>query len=324
MNPFPTAVFLSDLPLAERIARVGFESGGGVQAAELLSRALLWQGHPVQADEILAQFKPEDLDELQLVQWGIPRVSILFWSMGDVERAHQIMALLRDRVQHPSLKLVMEATGSAMAVHENKIAEGLAAAERVLSHPHAPKQAIDFAAFSAGLTMPVTGRGGDFAPIAARCRAEQKATDGMIRVMVRYGDVLALTYIGELELADRRAADYAEFSSAGQFLGWAVAKIMAGLVATHRGQFPEAIASIEQALAALAAEAPLPWLLPARALLARAYAALGSTDQAERVLADANEHTGRSMALHDPQVLIAKSWVTAAKGGERSAVELAR
>lgn len=318
------AIFLSDLPLGERIAQAAFERGGGVQAGELFSRALLWQGRPVQAEQVLARFEPADLDELQLVQWGIPRVSILFWSMGDIERAHQVMELLHDHVQHPSLKLIVEATGSAMAVHENKIAEGLDAAERVLSNPHAPKQAIDFAAFSAGLAMPVAGRGGDFAPIADRCRAEQKATDGMIRIMVRYGDVLARTYIGELEQAHQAATGYAQFSSAGQFLGWAIAKIMAGLVATYRGRFPDAIASIEQALAALAAEVPLPWLLPARTLLARAYAAVGKTEQAERVLDDAREHTGRFMALHDPQLLIARSWVTAAKGGERYAIEFAR
>jgi DNA-binding NarL/FixJ family response regulator len=33
----------------------------------------------------------------------------------------------------------------------------------------------------------------------------------MIRVMVRYGDVLALTYTGQLDLADKRAAGYADF-----------------------------------------------------------------------------------------------------------------
>jgi len=317
------AIALSNLPLGERIARVAFERGGGVQAAELLSRALLWQGHPVQADEILARFDPEKLDELQLVQWGIPRLSILFWSMGDVTRAHQVLALLHDRVQHPSLKLVVEATGSAIAVHENRIADGIAEAERVLADPHAPKQAIEWAAFAAGLAMPVAGRGGDFEPIAARCRAEQKPTDGMIRVMVRYSDVLALTSVGELDLADRRAADYAEFSSSGQRLAWAIAKIMAGLVAVYRGKFPDAISALEQAVAAQAAEVAMPWRLPARILLAKAYAALGRADEAERVFADAEEHTGQHMAIHSPQMMIAKSWHAAAKGLERRAVELA-
>jgi ATP/maltotriose-dependent transcriptional regulator MalT len=244
--------------------------------------------------------------------------------MGDVAQANRLLALLRERVQHPSLKLIVDATGSAMAVHENKIHDGLAAAEAVLAVADCPKQAIDFAAFAAGLAMPVAGRGADFEPFAARCRAEQKPTDGMIRVMVRYCDVLALTYIGELDLADRRAADYGQFSSTGQFLGWAIAKITAGLVATHRGNFRDAISAIEQALAALNAEASLPWRLPARLLLARAYAALGDPDQAERVLNEAKEHAGRFVELHEPQRIIAKAWLAAAKGGERTAVDSAR
>lgn len=318
------AIFLSNLPLGERLARAAFERGGGLRAAELLSRALLWQGHPVQADEILTRFDPAHLDELQLVQWGIPRLSILFWSMGDITQATELLALLRTRVQHLALKLIVEATGSAMAVHQNQIEEGLAAAEQVLADPQSPKQAIDFAAFGAGLAMPLAGRGGDFEPIAARCRAEQKATDGMLRVMVRYGDVLALTYIGDLGLADQRVADYTQFSSAEQFVGWAIAKIMAGLVATYRGRFREAISSMEQAIAALNAEASLPWQLPARVLLVRAYAALTNVDEAERVLEDTQEHTGPHEALWEPQVMIAKAWLSAAKGGERSAVDLAR
>src|ERR1700751_3298848 len=111
------ALFLSNLPLGERIARAAYELGGGVREAELLSRALLWQGHPAQADEILNQFQPDDLNELQLVQWGVPRMSILFWSMDDVARAGEVLALLRKRVTHPSLKLVVAATESAIAVH---------------------------------------------------------------------------------------------------------------------------------------------------------------------------------------------------------------
>jgi DNA-binding CsgD family transcriptional regulator len=318
------AVFLSNLPLGERLARAAFDRGGGLPAAELLSRALLWQGHPAQADNVLARFSPDDMDELQLVQWGIPRLSILFWSMGDVARAGRLLELLRSRVTHPSLRLVVEATGSAMAVHENKINTGLAAAERVLADPAAPKQAVDFAALGAGLAMPVAGRGTAFEPIAARCRAERKSTDGMIRLMIHYGDVLALTYLGELDLAEQRAAEYAEFSTAGQFVGWAIAKMMTGLVAIYRGQFRDAITVLEQALAALNAESSLPWQLVGRLLLARAYAAVGKPEQAERVLEDAREHSGPHMALHDPQWTIAKAWVAAAKGGHRSAIDLAR
>jgi hypothetical protein len=280
---------------------------------------LQWQGRAVEAEEILARFDPTTLDESQLVRWGIPYVSILFWSLGKIEPAHEVLSLLRERVEHPSLKLVVEATGSAIDVHENRIAEGMTVAERVLADPHAPKQAIDFAAFAAGLAMPVAGRGRDFEPIAARCRAEQTRTDGMVRIMVRYCDVLAVASIGELDAADRRAASYALVSSTGQFLPWAIANIMAGLVASYRGKFDDVISTIEQALAALDAGASLPWRLPARLLLARAYAALGRADETERVLADAAEHTGQQVALHDPQLMIAKSWLAAAKGLEHEA-----
>ena len=40
------AIFLSDLPLGERLARAAFERGGGLRAAELLSRALVVAGPP--------------------------------------------------------------------------------------------------------------------------------------------------------------------------------------------------------------------------------------------------------------------------------------
>lgn len=318
------AVFLSNLPLGEQLARAAFDHGGGLGAAALLSRALLWQGHPAQADSILARFSPDHMDEMELVQWGVPRLSILFWSMGDVPRANQVLELLNSRVTHPILKLIVDATGAGMAIHENRIAEGLETAERVLANPEAPRQAVDFAAFSAGLAMPVAGRGKDFLPIASRCRAQRKTTDGMIRIMVFYGEVLALAYTGQLELAERRAAEYAEFSSAGQFAGWAIAKIMAGAAATHSGRFHDAISAIEQALAALNAENSLPWQLPGRLLLARAYAAVGNPADAERVLEDAKEHSGAFMALHEPQRMLAKACVAAAKGGHRSAIDLSR
>ncbi|MFE9577125.1 LuxR C-terminal-related transcriptional regulator [Nocardia sp. NPDC006044] len=318
------AVALSNLPLGERLARAANDRGGGLAAAELLSRALLWQGRPLEAEEILAGFDPDQLDQLQLVQWGIPRASLLFWSLRDADRARKLMDLLGARVEHPALRLVLDAVNAAMAVHEGHLADGIEAAERVLADPNSPGHAVDFAAFAAGLAMPVAGRGADYAPIAARSRAQRKASDGMIRAMVRYCDVLALTIIGEFDLAEQRATESSEFSSAGQFAGWAIAKIAVGVVSTYRGRYREAIAAFEQALAALDAEAALPWQLPARLLLVRAYASVGDAQQAERVLLEAEEHTGPHMALHEPQRMIARAWLAAATHNQHSAVELAR
>ena len=318
------AVSLANAPLGERLARTAFEREYGMRAAHLLSRALLWQGRPREADEILARFDPDDLDEGQLVLWGIPRASIVFWSLGEATRAEEVMQVLRSRVGNPILRPMVDAADAAFAVFENRLPEGMAMAEAVLANPDAPEQAVETAAFAAGLSMPFAGRGGEFAAIAERCFDTQKSTDGLIRMMARYGEVLALVYIGELDKAEKRAVAYGEFSSSGEFLGWAIAKFMTGVVAIYRGRFAEAVPTIEQALAALNAENSLPWRLPGRLLLARAYAGSGRPDDADRVLAEAAEHTGPRVALFNPQVLVVKAWIAAARGGGRRAAELAR
>ncbi len=318
------AVSLANLPLGERLARKAFDAGGGMRAAELLSRAVLWQGRPAEAEDILARFDPDLLNELELVQWGIPRLSTLFWAMGETHRAHELLSLLQQRVTHPALRLIVEATGAAVAVHENELDKGLNTAEAVLADPDAPIQAVEFAAFAAGLAMGPVGRGEDFEPIGARCRIDQRPTDGLIRAMVRYGDVLSLVLSGQFDAATERAAEYTQFTSTGQFTGWAIAKITEGLVGTYRGGFPDAIRAIEQALAALNAESSLPWRLPARLLLARAYAALGQPQRAADVLTDATEHTGPQVAIHEPALMIAQAWLVAARGGDRTAADAAR
>ncbi|KUI26127.1 helix-turn-helix transcriptional regulator [Mycobacterium sp. IS-1496] len=318
------ALFLANLETAERFARLAFERHGDLRAAGLLSRALLWQGRAAEADDILALFDPAALDESQLVLWGLPRLSILFWAVGDVERAHRLLGVLHRRVAHPALRAIVSAVGAAMAVHENRIADGLHAARAVIDNPDAPEQAVEFAALAAGLALPAIGHGDGFEPIAALCRPDLTPTDGMIRFMIRYGLVVARVYSGELDAADAAVAQCARFSSCGQFVGWAITKIMAGCVEVYRGHFPDAVSSLEQALAALNAENSMPWRLVARLLLVRAYSALGDTKSAERVLAETTGQLGPHMALHHPQALIAKAWMVAARGGGRTAIDLAR
>lgn len=317
------ALFLANLPLAERFTRRVVEDSGDLQAAGLLSRSLLWQGRAAEADEILDHFEPTALDEHDLVLWGVPRLSILFWAMGDVRRAQSVLRLLEERVSHPALRPVVDGLGAVMAVEQNRIDDALAAAQAVLDNPWAPEQAVDFAALASGLGLAVAGRGVSFEAIAARCRSELTPTDGLIRFMIRYCLVVSRVLVGELGAADAEVVQCARFSSSGQFVGWAISKIMAGCVAMHRGRFPDAVGSLEQALAALNAERSMPWRLIARLLLAQSYAALGETQSAERVLTEAREHVGPHLALHDPQVMIATAWLVAARGGERSAIDLA-
>ena len=142
--------------------------------------------------------------------------------------------------------------------------------------------------------------------------------------MVRYGDVLALTYTGELDLADERAADYANFSSAGQFLAWAIAKItIRSQCATHRGDFPAAISSLEQALAALAAEAPLPWRLPHGCCWHGPTRRWAARETPNGCWSTRRSTQAKPWPCTSPQRTLANACLLAAKGLERGAVESA-
>ena len=212
---------------------------------------------------------------------------------------------------------------AVFAVQENELERGLLAAEAVLSNPDAPPLAIEAACFAAGQALPMMGRGNDFEPIAQRVRATENP-EAIVGILARYTDVLVLSMAGELDDAERQAATYAQFSSPGQYVGWALTKVMAAVVANYRGKFLDVISPIEQALAALVGEDTLPWQLPAQLLLARAHAALGRPDKADEVMAEAARHTGRHMAIYGPQVILANAWVAAARGGHRTAIALAR
>jgi DNA-binding CsgD family transcriptional regulator len=167
------------------------------------------------------------------------------------------------------------------------------------------------------------GRGGDFEPIALRVRATENP-EAMIGILARFTDVVALSMTGDLDRAEEQAVAYARFSSPGQYVGWALTKVMAAVVANYRGRFADVISPIEQALAALVGEDTLPWQLPAQLLLARAHAALGRSDKADQVMVEAARHTGAHMAIYGPQVILANAWVAAARGGNTTAIVLAR
>ena len=63
-------------------------------ASELLARAQLWQGNAADAEETLGSFRPDTLNEVELVRWGTARIANLQWSMGDAEGADEILKLL--------------------------------------------------------------------------------------------------------------------------------------------------------------------------------------------------------------------------------------
>lgn len=317
------AISLANVPMGERFAQAALAGGGGFPAAFLLARALLWQGRPEDSDRTLTAFDPTELDQVQLLQWGLTRISNLIFSMGDSDKADEVLALVSDLVD-PGFELIIDGISSACAMFEGRLDEALTLAQGVLDAPRASPWAVEFACLGGGLAYALNGRGAEVAAIAERGHAVEAKTDGLLRFPAGYGSTLGLTLTGQFDVAEKQAGRYLEFSSSDQYMGWAMANIVMGTVDLARGRLPEAAIRFEQSLAALDTKAAATWSFPARFGLVQAYSALGRDGDALRVLTDARGRAGRHVAVFEPQLTAAAAWLAAAQGVTGEAVAAAR
>lgn len=105
------ALNLAQVPMGERFARAAIADGGGADEAELLARALMWQAQPDKAEQLLAQYRLADLDEIRATRIGVLRVGNMFWAMGDSKRADELLDEVRARVTEPLLTPIVDAIG---------------------------------------------------------------------------------------------------------------------------------------------------------------------------------------------------------------------
>ncbi|WP_067681148.1 helix-turn-helix transcriptional regulator [Nocardia miyunensis] len=318
------AIGLANIPLGERFARAAVERSGGLEAADLLARALLWQGHRIEAERTLASFDPDQLNEVQLARWGTTRVANLLWAMGDTDRADEVLALIRDKVTHPKVRLTLQGLASACAVYENRLQDAFVDAEQVMSNPDSPPWAVWWAAFGGGLALALMGRAEAARAYTARGHEVEAEIDGLNRFVPTHAEVLALTLTGEMDAARRCATAYFGYAAPGQYLAWGFSKGLQGTVEVAQGRFLEGIENLEQALAALTSEGAFAWMFPARLRLAEAYSALGRTAEAADTIAEATATGGRHAAVYgEPQLGIVRAWHAAAEGSVTAAVRLA-
>ena len=127
------AIALTNITLGERLARAAVNRGGGLDASELLARSLLWQGNAAEAEETLSSFDPEQMNELELARWGAARIANLHWSMGDAESADAVLELLRSKVTHHGLALLLDGIASASKLFENELDDAVALSQAVLA-----------------------------------------------------------------------------------------------------------------------------------------------------------------------------------------------
>ncbi|MEE3851490.1 LuxR C-terminal-related transcriptional regulator [Gordonia sp. LSe1-13] len=319
------ALAFANAPLGERFARAAVAEGSGFAAAEPLARSLMWQGYAVEADDVLSGFRPDDLNEIELVFWGGLRFATVFWAIGDADRADDILDMLQEKVTDPNLALVVKGIASTCAIFENRVEDAIALSDEVLNSPNPSPWAVAWGVFGGSLALAVTGRGNEVAALAARARVAEAVTDGLLRFPAGLGEILALTLTGQLDEAASRADRYVHFSTVGQYLGWGMAGILVSVVDMARGDSASVGRRMEQTLATLdsgrgVAES---WNYPAMFYLVQALSAGGQVDAAARALRKAQDKYGRHIAVFGPMLAIAKSWQEASAGTVSLAVQTA-
>ena len=309
--------------LSERLARAAVSRGGGLVASEVLARSLLRQGNAAESDRILSAFDPAGMTEVELARWGVARIANLHWAMGDVEGANEVFELLRGRLTHPALRLVVDGVASACLLFENQLSEAVALTQDVLAAPDAPAAAVEWAVGGALLALALMGRGDEVAAVAERGHAIESKVDGLLRFLARFGEVRALALAGDFENAEARSGDIVRVFSPGQYMAWGLAKMLAGTVDVARGRFQAAVSRMEDTVAALTSESAAPWSFPARLLLARSYCALGRVEPAAKTIANLRSLMGRHVAVFEPQLRSAEAWLAAAEGHVTGAITAA-
>ncbi len=317
------AIALTNVTLGERLARAAVNRGGGLVASELLARSLLWQGNSAEAEETLSAFDPNQMNELELVRWGLVRIANLHWSMGDAEGADEVLDLLCDRVAHPGLKLVVAGVASASRLFENELEEAVELSGLVLASQEASAAAVEWAVFGGALALALMGRGEEVEAVAERGHEIDDKVDGLLRYLTAFGEVRALVLSGDFDIAARRSADIVRITSAGQYLAWGMANVLVGTVELGRGRFADTVSRMEQTVAALTSESAASWSFPARLLLAQSYCALARADAGAKMVAELRTRSGKHVAVFGPQLRIAEAWLAAAEGNVSAAIELA-
>ena len=170
------AIALTNVTLGERLARAAVNRGGGLVASELLARSLLWQGKAAEAEETLSLFDPDQMNELELVRWGLAadrQPAMVDGRRRERRRGAGAVA----RAGHPpwAAATCHDGVASASRLFENQLEEAVAHCPNgCWPRPAASAAAVEWAVFGGALALALMGRADEVAAVAERGHADRE------------------------------------------------------------------------------------------------------------------------------------------------------
>jgi DNA-binding CsgD family transcriptional regulator/energy-coupling factor transporter ATP-binding protein EcfA2 len=307
------AVTMSAVSLGEELACFAFDRGGGLPAALVLAEAMSRQGRGDEAEVLLGDLDPDDGDPLLTVRWGCTRAANLFWVCGQVERARQVLANVKDRVDSGPGVVLIKAFEVSFAFFSGDVATAIETGPILCASDVLPLATV-WAAMPTCAALALAGRFQEVHRIAAAgLRAAALSGSGPQRFAIGVAEVMALTDVGDHPAAERvweRCAAMASGAPAAD----AMVGVIHGLVQLARGALPSACSAFHDAISALSQGFPSPWMMLVAAWLAQAEGARGNADAAAAALRRAEDAYGPQVAVFLPALELARAWERASVG----------
>jgi DNA-binding CsgD family transcriptional regulator len=312
------AVWLADLPLADRLAEAAIHTGAGPEPTFIRAHALSWLGRGEEAEAVLAEISTSQLTEGDRARLAFLRSSNTLWALGDPSRAKELIDEA-SRITPPQARTFIDAflTVYWFAVDEPDAA---VQASKNLALEDIPVVGAEIAWALAQISADA-GRTTEAAAVAEAGHgvATRSLDAPHMRFNIADAEVSALLLSGQiadaLDVAERTRQHAANLPGAAQLLGAAVA----GRAALGAGDLHSACLLLEQAADGLSASHPIGWgyrynvprttALAMRGLADEAAAALGALDNAQRGF--------RSL---DYERSLARAWVAAGQGAVTEAI----
>jgi DNA-binding CsgD family transcriptional regulator len=320
VNAANGAVWLADLPLADRLAEAAIRAGAGPEANFVRAHALSWLSRGEEADAVLAEIRTSQLTDGDRAKLAFLRASNMLWVLADPPRAKELIDGESGTTSPEARRYIdafltvywfaMDEPGLAMQASNDLALDDLPAvvdaeiawALAVIS-ADAGRTAEAVAVAETGYTV---GKRSFDAPQMRSNIAD--AHVGALLLSGRVGDAV--------DLAERLRQQAADLPGAAQLLGAAIA----GRAALGAGHLHTACLLLQHAADALSDLGyAIGWGYRYHVPRTTALAMRGSTAEAAAAL-EALDKLQRPFRLLDYERSLARAWVAAGQGAVSEAI----
>ena len=316
------AIWLADLPLADRLAEAAVRAGAGPEAQFIRAHALSWLSRGQEAEAVLADVPITQLTDQDHARFTYLRASNMLWALGDSARAKEII----DEASHITAGQARHCIEALRAVYWFAMDRPDAAAlpSKSLGLDDLPAIVGTETAWAMAAISADAGRATEAVAIAdAGYTVATRCFDAPhMRFNIADAHVSALLLAGRvseaLEVAERARQQAADLPGAAQLLGAAVA----GRAALGAGRLDTACLLLDQAAEALSASGhAIGWGYRYQIPRTIALAMRGCTDEAGAALA-VLDTLRRPFRLLDYERSVARAWVAASQGAVSEAITI--